>query len=84
MATQPAFPKFFRALIGQHHIYSENGTVKCSGTVQDIRWSSGMITKLKKNRAPGPYYYGIELKIKPEGSRARWTRAFNSGIKVKS
>lgn len=79
----PSFPKFFRDLIGQHHVYSESGEIKYSGTVQELRWSTGMITRLKKDRTPGLYYYGIEVKIKPVAGRARWTRAFNSGIKLK-
>ena len=81
--TSLVFPKKFRDLIGQHHIYSESGTVKFSGRVQDLRWSTGMITKIKKNGTPGQYYKGVEMKLKPATGRARWTRAFNSGIKIK-
>ena len=42
-----------------------------------------MITKIKKNGTPGQYYYGIEMKLKPATGRARWTKAFNSGVKIK-
>lgn len=71
-------------MIGREMKYCLGGLVKCRGIVQELRWSSATIAKIKLGRIVKPEYYGIEIKIKPNnGKRAIWSRAFNSGVKVK-
>jgi hypothetical protein len=71
------FPKDFIRLIGTEQLYSLNKKNKCKGIVTELRWSSATIMNLKTRKE----FLGIELKIKPDGKRSIWTRAFNSGIK---
>lgn len=74
------FPQSFQDLIGKHNEYRLDGITKCKGIIVDMKWSLSTIVNLKNLEEE---WYGIQLKFKPDdGSRAIWTKPFNSGIEI--